>query len=748
MRRRPADARDWPMAPAAAARSLVLAALLTLGLVLGLLAAAPAGAQLPLDLAGRGGSAAPATLPETLTPEQASALLARLSDHQVRELLLAQLQRGAAAKARERGAAQPITDVYLATLRQNLALVLRAVAALPGEAVALRDNLVAGVDGQLLSLAMKLLIMLSGAYAVGEFVAWACERLRKRLAGAAAGAAADGEPNVLGAAIMVMLVDALAVVAFLAAAGVLATITRPSTVVAERASLAVLSAAAILLLAALGSRFLLAPQTPSLRLLPISDRTARFLHGWVCAFALLVGAGWMTLDLALDLGMSEDVNFTLRAAYGFVLALSACAALWHARAALAGGAGATAPLAGSVFAVAFWFVWAMNLLVKDHTALDAYWIVFVAAGLVPLLDWLVPPWLAARFVPAAPPGADAELAEEAVARRRSFVPAIRRTLRAAMLTAVLVAVASLWGLDVIDNPAGRGFFSTAVTLLLGYAAWSLTKALIDPRLKERPVMAGDEEEKQALTRAETLLPLLRNTILVVLVVMVALIALSAIGVDIGPLLAGAGIVGIAVGFGAQALVRDIVSGVFFLVDDAFRVGEYVEMGALRGEVERISLRSMRLRHHRGAIHTVPFGELRSITNYDRDWVIEKMNFRLQYDADLEKVRKLVKKVGQEMLADPEHGPRFIEPLKSQGVHQMEESALILRVKFMCRPRAQFVLRREAFRRIKQAFEAAGIEFAHRKVAVVVPAGAANGAAAAAEAMLAAEGPPRPVADAR
>jgi len=174
--------------------------------------------------------------------------------------------------------------------------------------------------------------------------------------------------------------------------------------------------------------------------------------------------------------------------------------------------------------------------------------------------------------------------------------------------------------------------------------------------------------------------------LTILVAITIMVVLSSMGLDFGPLIAGAGVVGIAIGFGAQALVRDIISGVFFLIDDAFRVGEYVEFGEIRGQVEQISIRSMRLRHHRGAIHTVPFGELRSITNYNRDWAIYKQEFRLPYDTDVDKVRKIIKKVGLRLLEDPELGPKFIQPLKSQGVFRIEEGALILRTKFTCKPR--------------------------------------------------------------
>jgi small-conductance mechanosensitive channel len=198
-----------------------------------------------------------------------------------------------------------------------------------------------------------------------------------------------------------------------------------------------------------------------------------------------------------------------------------------------------------------------------------------------------------------------------------------------------------------------------------------------------------------------------------------MIILSNLGVNIGPLLAGAGIIGVAIGFGSQTLVRDIVSGAFFLIDDAFRVGEYVETGSVKGTVEKIAIRSLRLRHHRGLVHTIPYGEIRSVTNYSRDWVIMKLEFRLPYGTDIEKVRKLIKKVGQEMEADEALAKGMLAPLKSQGVTRMEDSALIFRAKFTAKPGEQFVLRREAYRRMQETLLENGIGFAPARVQVEI-----------------------------
>ncbi|MDC0948846.1 mechanosensitive ion channel [Gammaproteobacteria bacterium] len=259
--------------------------------------------------------------------------------------------------------------------------------------------------------------------------------------------------------------------------------------------------------------------------------------------------------------------------------------------------------------------------------------------------------------------------------------------------------------------------------LIAYLLWVLIVAFFDKRLPDEP--SGEVEVEgdgggAGASRSETLMPLLRSFFIACFVVVVALMMLSRLGVEITPLLAGAGVVGLAIGFGSQKLVQDIISGVFFLADDAFRKGEYIDLGALRGTVEKISIRSMQLRHHLGALQTIPYGEIQTVKNLSRDWVTMKLELRLSYDTDVEQVRKIIKKVGQQMLDHPEYGPNFILPLKSQGVLRVEESALIVRMKFTTKPGQQWVIRREAFRLVKDALSEQGIEFAHREVRVRLP----------------------------
>jgi small-conductance mechanosensitive channel len=236
----------------------------------------------------------------------------------------------------------------------------------------------------------------------------------------------------------------------------------------------------------------------------------------------------------------------------------------------------------------------------------------------------------------------------------------------------------------------------------------------------------------------TLLPILRNVMFVVVFVMAVLMVLATMGVEIGPLIAGAGVVGVAIGFGAQTLVKDVISGVFYLLDDAFRVGEYIQSGNYKGTVESFSIRSVKLRHHRGPLTTVPFGELGAVQNMSRDWVIDKMMVGVAFDTDLEKVKKLIKQIGKDLAADPEHAPHIIEPLKMQGVEQFGDYAIQIRMKMMTKPNEQFVIRRKAYAMIKKAFDANGIKFAYPTVQV---AGGEEATSAAAQQALAMARPP-------
>ncbi|OWV87298.1 mechanosensitive ion channel protein [Rhizobium sp. N122] len=291
--------------------------------------------------------------------------------------------------------------------------------------------------------------------------------------------------------------------------------------------------------------------------------------------------------------------------------------------------------------------------------------------------------------------------------------------------ALIIAVAAIWlghmlgvgadtmaaGDTMVDKIA-RGVIGGIVILLAADLLWHVIKAYIDGKLLDSSVDGGaTDEEKAKRARIQTLLPIFRNILAVVIAVLAVLMVLSGLGIEIGPLIAGAGVVGVAVGFGAQTIVKDVISGMFYLWDDAFRIGEYIESGSHKGVVEAFSLRSVKLRHHRGPLTTVPFGELGAVKNLNRDWTIDKISLNVKYDTDLVKAKKVIKQIGQTLLENPEFGPHIIETLKMKGVEQFGEFAIEIRLSMMTKPGEQFVIRRNALAMIRNAFRENGIEFA-------------------------------------
>lgn len=309
-----------------------------------------------------------------------------------------------------------------------------------------------------------------------------------------------------------------------------------------------------------------------------------------------------------------------------------------------------------------------------------------------------------------------------------FKPFFAGFIQATVITVSIGELSRLWGVD-IGREGGHplaAFLDTVLVLVVALGAYKAFNQYIDFKIVEEGGTLESDTGKPGETDGEggkgesrlaTLLPIFRNVLVSLIVAISFVVVLSNLGVNVGPLFAGAGVVGIAIGFGAQTLIRDIFSGTFFLIDDAFRKGEYVEIDQIRGIVEKISMRSFQLRHHLGAVHTIPFGEITRITNYSRDWVMMKLPLRLPYDTDVERVRKLIKKLGQELLEDEAIGDLFLQPLKSQGVYKMEDSAMIVRVKYMTRPGDQFITRKAIYAAIRELFEREGIKFAHREVTV-------------------------------
>lgn len=312
---------------------------------------------------------------------------------------------------------------------------------------------------------------------------------------------------------------------------------------------------------------------------------------------------------------------------------------------------------------------------------------------------------------------------------------VSRTISAFFGVFVVLAFAQAAGLNIYSysqTATGQSVKWAAsqivVILVVSLLVWAAISSFIRRHVEGEGNGGGgpsdvvlERDDNGAVTsRIGTVLPLFRKIALAAILATSSMFVLSALGINIGPLIAGAGVIGIAVGFGAQTLVKDIFSGIFFLIDDAFRVGEYVETGSYSGTVEKISIRSMQLRHHRGAIHTVPFGELRAVTNHNRDWVIYKQDFELPYEADIGLVRQIIEKVGQDVMEDPVIGPKMISPVRSLGVKRVENGALIIGTEFTCKPREQWVIRQYVYQLVRDRLYESGIQLAHRRVQIEMP----------------------------
>ena len=263
----------------------------------------------------------------------------------------------------------------------------------------------------------------------------------------------------------------------------------------------------------------------------------------------------------------------------------------------------------------------------------------------------------------------------------------------------------------------RGAKMAAITAVAIYAGWRFIKYRMDSYIASNPLPSADvsgdsEEEVQvAASRLRTLMPLLRVVAGATIVVIGSLLVLSELGVNITPLIAGASVFGLAVSFGSQSLVRDIVSGVFFLAEDSFRIGEYVDCSKVKGTVEGFSVRSLKLRHQNGQLHIVPFGQVGHITNFSRDWTVVKFNIAFANGTDIELLRKTVKKIGLAMMEEPAYKPILLDPPKMQGVVDIKDNSVIVRFKFMARPKNPTLVQRMVIRRMYEQFPALGLQFA-------------------------------------
>lgn len=258
------------------------------------------------------------------------------------------------------------------------------------------------------------------------------------------------------------------------------------------------------------------------------------------------------------------------------------------------------------------------------------------------------------------------------------------------------------------------FILIAIMILVSIARALLRR--LATALIERDLQAGEVPD-EAAKRAETLVRLLRQGVVIVIWVMGFLIILREIGIDIAPVLASAGILGLAVGFGAQNLVRDVISGFFIILENQIRIGDVAIINGTGGLVERVNFRTIVLRDLGGVVHVFPNGTINTLSNMTRDWSAFVLDVGVAYKEDTDRVVELMKQVGAELQQDEQFGPLMEGDVEIFGVDKFADSAVMIKGRIKTKPIKQWDVGREYLRRLKKSFDANGIEipYPHRSI---------------------------------
>jgi len=595
----------------------------------------------------------------------------------------------------------PLAGGFLTIAHGAIDQTLTTLANVPAEIVILRDEAIrTWRSGDILRAAIFALV-LSMAGAGAEWLYWCyARRAWHAIAEAAFACAALSPPQRATLGVRRSALGASGVALFVC--GVLIPVAiLPWPVDGQAVVVAVVLLIAAVRLARIAATLILSPHPARLRLVARPDRNARGLSAALEAFSWVLAGGFVAVWICMRVLQAPGLAAACSVIAGLIAAglVLVMLHLW-----------ASASPNSSRNSI---YPFALTMLVLLCLALHL-------AGAHQIVSTVA--LFAAAIVAgkAAWPIVDAYTWEPdgTTSRRADYSPVVKSAIRMLLLGTAILAALQVWNiplLELLRSPTMTGQVllhgvNVIVVVLVADLVWVWTRTIIDGKLAAIPPRPDGAD---ASARLATLLPLLRRVILVLLVALVGLSALPALGIAIAPLLAGAGVVGIAVGLGAQTLVRDIVSGVFYLLEDSFRIGEYVTSGEISGTVERISLRSLRIRHHQGAVYSVPFGEIRWLVNLSRDWALMKLEFRVPFDTDVALAGRLIAAIGAGLIADPVFGQHIIEPLTSSGIIRTEEFSMVLGVHCMTKPNAgRFDVRREAYHRIRDAFAASGIRAVH------------------------------------
>jgi len=272
-------------------------------------------------------------------------------------------------------------------------------------------------------------------------------------------------------------------------------------------------------------------------------------------------------------------------------------------------------------------------------------------------------------------------------------------------------------LDFLHNLLGAPAHIILILLLAGIALRAIHKVI--PRLRE--FLASRQESPEESQRVRTLSRVVRYVLTVATTVVAVLLILGELGISIAPILGAAGVVGIAIGFGAQTLVKDYFTGFFLLLENQIRQGDVVEAGGQSGLVEELTLRYLRLRDYSGNVHFIPNSNITVVTNMSIGYAYAVIDAGVAYGEDVDHVIEVMRQVGRELRDSAEFGPRILDELEIAGLDQWADSAVVIRCRFQVKPLEQWTIRREYLQRLKQTFDREGIEIPYPHLKIVRPA---------------------------
>jgi small-conductance mechanosensitive channel len=493
------------------------------------------------------------------------------------------------------------------------------------------------------------------------------------------------------------------------------------------------------------SRMLFSPASAHLRLVQVADETAAYITVWVRRIAVVGILGYAVAEAGLLFGLPWSAYDAILRITLLLVSLLLVIVILQNRAPVAEALRAR-PLAEGetpdrtrrilrvvrdrlsevwhVLAIlwlfALWGVWALE--VRDGferllrgTALTA--VVFAAAKLADVLmrraiarGFSIGPELARRY-----PGLEA--------RANRYLPVLKGFASTVIGVVTLLLLLEAWGLDAFGW-FGRGqlgarllgsLISMTLTVIVAIAVWEFANAAIQRYLNR---LSRDAQAARS-ARVRTLLPMLRTMLSASIVVVVALSVLTEIGVNVAPLIAGAGVIGLAIGFGSQTLVRDVITGIFLLFEDAVAVGDVVQLGGLSGVVEQLSIRSIKLRAMDGSVHLIPFSAVTTVTNMTRDFGFAVLDVNVAYGEDTDRVTEVLREIAAEIRTDARLGPQIRDDIEIMGVERLADSGVMIRSRIKTDPAARWAVGREFNRRIKQRFDRLGIEipYPHQKLVI-------------------------------